>query len=75
MLGYRLIVTPAENGKGDARVKEVAASDDIATVSDVVTMLQPNTKYTVTVAAVNKFGTGPSHQTVLTTAPANQSKY
>lgn len=70
LISYRLSLT----GPNGSRVRVVAANDASVTSAAKLTMLQPGTTYTVTVAAVNVNGAGPSQQVTVKTLPASQSK-
>jgi len=70
LIGYRLSVSAAAAASQQLteRVKEVLVQRPAPPVmSEVVTLLQPDTDYTLSVAALNQFGAGdPSTVTVRT---------
>ena len=66
LIGYRLSVAAVGGSELTERVKEVLVSSHHL-MSDVVTLLQPDTDYTLSVAALNQFGAGvPATVTVRT---------
>jgi len=80
LIGYRLSVTAADDaelrrvGAGRLpmdRVMEVLVSSSAAqrVMSEVVTLLSPDTEYTVNVAALNQFGAGAAANVTIRTLP------
>ncbi len=71
LLGYRLrLLTRNQLPK----VKDVPTSS-LASVTEVMTLLKPETEYIVKVAARNRVGLGPEAHKTITTPPKEPSKY
>ena len=59
LVGYKLTITTRQSKKEMPRVKEILSQSRWA-VSEVITMLQPNTEYQISITAVNRYGSGPA---------------
>jgi len=81
LIGYRVSVTASDGtdnpnpggGRRPDRVIERLVSNmaEQPIMSEVVTLLRPDTRYVVNVAALNKFGAGVSATAVVRTLPHN----
>ena len=59
LLGYMLTTLAVDDPGFSERINEIDAQGN-EVVSEVITVLRPNTKYIVKVAARNRFGIGPT---------------
>jgi len=66
MMHPQVVVAPA-NDLYNQRVREVVATRSTAVMSEVVTLLTPQTLYVVYLTAVNLFGEGPATEQVIQT--------
>ncbi len=57
-----------------AQITDTAAGRDVQDVSDVITMLDENTDYSLSVVAVNLFGAGPAVKLNVSTPSRDSSE-
>lgn len=70
LIGFKLTVSRSKR-YSDARVKEIITHGN-STISEVITMLQPDTEYELRLAAINRYGAGPELSKTVRTRSQNE---
>jgi len=69
LVGFKLTVSRTK-AESDVRIREIISHGN-RTISEVITMLQPDAEYEVRLATINRYGVGPELTKIVRTRSQN----